>query len=149
MKKYILLSILSLFITFVTAQSFNEAELLERLKTLSSDTFQGRRTGEKGNAMARKYLIKEFKKLNAPAFGSNYEHPFAFKTGGKQYNGVNVLVQFKGIDCPDKYIVVSAHYDHLGIQKGKIYNGADDDVSGISALFSFAEYLHKTLQGTQ
>ncbi|NER13178.1 M20/M25/M40 family metallo-hydrolase [Leptobacterium flavescens] len=129
---------------YVGAQvSFDEERLLERLKTLSSDAFEGRRTGEEGNAKARAYLISEFKKLNVKSFGSKYDHRFSFKVGDKEYNAVNVLAQFKGTEHPDKYIVVSAHYDHLGIQKGKIYNGADDDASGVAALFSFAEYLTK------
>ncbi|HEX8638356.1 MAG TPA: M20/M25/M40 family metallo-hydrolase, partial [Pyrinomonadaceae bacterium] len=37
----------------------------------------------------------------------------------------------------------TAHYDHVGIQKGEIYNGADDDASGTAALFALAEYFNK------
>ncbi|NAS31710.1 M20/M25/M40 family metallo-hydrolase [Flavobacteriaceae bacterium R38] len=144
MKKSILVLLVFLSIPICNfAQSFDEAKLLDRLKTLSSDAFEGRRTGEKGNAMAQEYIIKEFKKLNVDAFGSKYKHAFSFKAGGKEYNGVNVLAQFKGTEYPNKYVVVSAHYDHLGVKDGKVYNGADDDASGIAALFSFAEYLSK------
>ncbi len=60
----------------------------------------------------------------------------------------NVLSLIKGTEFPNSYMVISAHYDHLGIRKEAgqedfIYNGADDDASGTSALFSFAEYLKK------
>jgi len=144
MKRRLFIPLITLFFILLgNAQSFDEDMLLERLKTLSSDSFQGRRTGEKGNAMARAYIIKEFKELNAVAFGGKYEHSFSFKARDKEYKGVNVLAQFKGTKFPDKYIVVSAHYDHLGIRNGKVYNGADDDASGIAALFSFAEFLSK------
>jgi Zn-dependent M28 family amino/carboxypeptidase len=54
-----------------------------------------------------------------------------------------VLGFIRGTKFPKKYIVISAHYDHEGIKMGKIYNGADDNASGLSALFSFAEYFQK------
>ena len=66
---------------------------------------------------------------------------FTFKARNKTYNAVNALGVIKGSEYPDKFIVVSAHYDHLGIRNGKIYNGADDDASGVAALFSIAENL--------
>ena len=122
---------------------FDEDKLLKRVEILSSDAFEGRKTGEKGNQMAREFIIEEFKKLNIPAFGSKYEHHFEFELNKKHYKATNVLAIVKGSVAPDTYIVVSAHYDHLGIRKGQVYNGADDDASGVSALFSFAEYLKK------
>ncbi len=144
MKKNIQFIVLLLFVSSIgVAQSYDEAQLLERLKTLSSDKFEGRRTGEKGGLLAREYIIQTFKDLGVPSFGSKYEHKFTFKARGKEYQAANILAQVKGSEFPDKYIVVSAHYDHLGIRDGKIYNGADDDASGVAALFSFAEYLKK------
>ncbi len=124
-------------------RAFDEDKLLQRLETLSSDTFEGRRTGEKGNAMAREFIINEFKKLDTKPFGADYNQPFKFELKGKEYQGTNVLVAFMGTDKKEEYIVVSAHYDHLGIIDGNIYNGADDDASGTAALFAFAEYLTK------
>ena len=38
-------------------------------------------------------------------------------------------------------IVITGHLDHLGIRNGKIYNGADDDASGVAALFAIADYF--------
>ncbi len=127
--------------TVIKNDDFNEEKLLERIKTLSSDEFEGRRTGEEGNAKARAYIIEQFKALNTPAFGGKYKHAFTFTSRGRNYNGVNVLAMVKGNEYPEKYIVVSGHYDHLGIRDGEIYNGADDDASGTAALFAFAEYL--------
>lgn len=144
MKNTISFLVLLFCVAYVSyAQSFDETQLLERLKTLSSDTFEGRRTGEKGSLLARAYIIKTFKELNVASFGSKYEHAFKFKARGKEFDAANVLAQVKGTEFPDTYIVVSAHYDHLGVKDGAIYNGADDDASGIAALFSFAEYLTK------
>ena len=69
--------------------------------------------------------------------------PLHFLLGGKTYNGVNVLAEIKGTTTPEKYVVISAHYDHLGIRNNIVYNGADDNASGVSALIAFAEYLSK------
>ena len=154
LKNFFLLTIVIAFISCKTQtksvdenkiitypNGFDEEQLLERLETLSSDAFEGRRTGEDGNALARAYIINQFKELDVTAFGGKYEHTFSFISREKDYNGVNVLATIKGTEHPDKYIVVSAHYDHLGIKDGEIYNGADDDASGIAALFAFSENL--------
>jgi Zn-dependent M28 family amino/carboxypeptidase len=119
--------------------SFSENALLQHIKILSSDAFEGRRTGTKGGIKAKIYIIEQFQKLNVKPLGASFEQEFSFNTKGKIYNAVNVLGFVKGTEFPDTYIVISAHYDHEGVQKGKIYNGADDDASGVSALFSFAE----------
>ncbi len=55
-------------------------------------------------------------------------------------------MQGRGIGTPGgakarEYIVITAHYDHLGIVKDEIYNGADDDASGTAALFALANYF--------
>ena len=119
----------------------NKVSLLKHLKTLSSDNFEGRRTGTKGGIKAKKYIINQFYTLSVLPFKENYEQSFTFESRGKTYKGVNVLGLIKGTELPHKYIVISAHYDHEGVKKGKIYNGADDNASGISALFTFAEYF--------
>ena len=136
-----------LFISFSYAQNstakFDESKLLERLKVLSSDKFEGRKTGEKGNDSARVYIINQFKNLNVSGLTNEYEHPFSFESRNRTFNATNILAQIKGTEFPDQYIVVSAHHDHLGISGGKVYNGADDDASGVSALISFAEYFNE------
>jgi len=120
---------------------FNGERLLQHIKILSSDDFEGRRTGTKGSTKARKYIINQFKKLNVLPLLETFTQHFSFTRRGKMYNGVNVLGFIKGTTSPYKYIVISAHYDHEGIINDEIYNGADDDASGVSALFAFAEYF--------
>jgi Zn-dependent M28 family amino/carboxypeptidase len=137
----------SFFVTLSYAQNklikFDEVKLLERLEILSSDKFEGRKTGEKGNDSARAYIITQFKSLNVFGLEGVYEYPFSFENTGKKFNATNILVEIKGTEYPEKYIVISAHHDHLGISGNKIYNGADDDASGVAALISFAEYFTK------
>ncbi len=136
---------LVLLLAFISSEGqtnhFDETELLENIKTLSSDAYEGRRTGTKGAIKAKHYIIDKFTDLGILPLGKSFEQTFSFKRKTKTYAAANVLGLIKGTAYPDSYIVISAHYDHEGIKKGKIYNGADDDASGISALFSFAEYL--------
>jgi len=120
---------------------FSKDSLLNHVKVLSSDFYEGRRTDTEGAAEARTYIATKFKSLNVPPLKENYEQPFHFFSRGKTYNGVNMLGLIKGSMYLDKYIVISAHYDHEGIKRGIVFNGADDDASGISALFAFAEYF--------
>ena len=152
MPKFIPFVIVFLFYVHSIAQSvsgnlslntplFNKTSLLQHIKTLSSDIFEGRRTGTKGGIKAQKYIVNQFHSLQVKPLKDKYEQPFNFFKNRKEYNGVNILGFVKGTEMPDKYIVISAHYDHEGVKQGKIYNGADDNASGISALFSIAEYL--------
>ncbi|MGC1203661.1 MAG: M28 family peptidase [Flavobacteriaceae bacterium] len=122
---------------------FDETQLLQHVKIVSSDLYEGRRTGTDGANRAKKYIINQFYKLGVSKIKNTYEQPFTFFYKRNEYKGVNVLGLIKGTTLLDKYIVISAHYDHEGIKQGKIYNGADDNASGLSALFAFAEYYKK------
>lgn len=55
----------------------------------------------------------------------------------------NVLAYIEGTDLKDELIILSAHYDHLGVHDGKIFNGADDDGSGTVAIMEIAEAFIK------
>lgn len=123
--------------------SFDKKALLKHVKSLSSDTFEGRRTGTKGATKARKYIINQFHSLKVKPLGKSFEQPFSFIKKREVFEAVNILGLIEGTEFPKKYIVISAHYDHEGVKYGKIYNGADDNASGISALFAFAEYFKK------
>lgn len=127
--------------TNVEVELFNETQMLQHVKTLSSDAFEGRRTGTQGGLKAQKYIVDQFNTLNVLPLEASFEQPFSFSNEGKHYDGANVLGFIKGTLHPETYIVISAHYDHEGIKNGQIYNGADDNASGVSALFSFAEYF--------
>lgn len=51
----------------------------------------------------------------------------------------NVLAYIEGGDAKDELIVITAHYDHIGVEQGVVYNGADDDGSGTAALLEIAQ----------
>jgi hypothetical protein len=61
------------------------------------------------------------------------------KQGKQKVSAENVMAYIEGTDLKNEVLVLSAHYDHLGIQDGKVYNGADDDGSGTVAIMQLAK----------
>jgi len=117
-------------------------QLLKDVEILSSDAYQGRKTGTQGAEMARKYITGRFKELNLAPLNNipAYEQYFSFKNGkGEVINGINMIATIKGKS--DHIIVISAHYDHIGIINNEIYNGADDNASGVAGLLKLAAYF--------
>ena len=121
----------------------DSASLLADLKTLSSDAMEGRRTGTPGAEKARAFIADRFKASGVLPFGSPYEQPFTFTRPGLsgEQRGINVIGRIDGARQSRRYIVISAHYDHLGTRNGVVFNGADDNASGTAALFAIAKYF--------
>lgn len=65
------------------------------------------------------------------------------KNKEEKINAENVLAVVEGSDLKEEVIFITAHYDHLGVQGGKVYNGADDDGSGTVAIIEMAEAFQK------
>ncbi len=119
-------------------------KLIKDVKYLSSDELKGREADTPENAIAREYVVKRFKESGIKPFNNDYLQKFTFKNRqGKSYNATNVLGYIKGKKNPDKYIVITAHFDHVGVRNNEIYNGADDNASGTAALFAIAKYFKK------
>ncbi len=129
------------------AESITEADLKKILYILASDEYEGRLTGEKGQKIAAQYIIDYYKnlKISAANADGNYLQniPVEYFRGRSKDDSENVVAYIKGTEKPDEYIVISAHYDHLGVKGQEIYNGADDDASGTSALMEIAEAFQK------
>jgi Zn-dependent M28 family amino/carboxypeptidase len=116
------------------------ANALNDVRILSADDMEGRGVGTPGAAKARAYIVKRFGQIGLRPEGATFERPFTFKPKfGKEVTGVNLVARIKGTSSSDKVLVVSAHYDHLGVRKGQVYNGADDNASGIAGLLAVAE----------
>ena len=123
---------------------FDAAQLLRDIETLSSDEMEGRSPTQPSVAKGREYVKLRFTESGLEPVGANFEQPFEIKRRGTgTVAGVNYVGLIKGSKFPEKYIVITAHYDHVGIRDGKIYNGADDNASGTSALFALASYFKK------
>jgi len=58
----------------------------------------------------------------------------------------NVLGIIYGAGKPDEYVVIGAHYDHLGIMKGEVYNGADDNAAGVAVVLELARVLSEYVE---
>ncbi|WP_256004916.1 M28 family peptidase [Pedobacter deserti] len=144
MKSFLLLP-LSVILSCSTVKkpdTQSTSQLLKDVEVLSSDRYEGRKTGTKGAEMARTYITDRFKELGVKSYAQNYAHPFTFQNQGQAtQNGINVLGYIPG--KTDNAIVISAHYDHIGVINGEIYNGADDNASGVAALLEFAAYYTK------
>jgi len=122
----------------------NKTQLLKDLQTLAADDMEGRLVATPGGAKARAYVIERFKASGIAPMGRTYEHPFevtAGRGGGTPRTGVNVLGVITGTKTPDRYIVITAHYDHIGVRNGATFNGADDNASGTAALFALGDYF--------
>lgn len=120
-------------------------QLLKDVEILASDAYEGRKTGTKGAEMARTYLTGRLKEIGLQPYPGkkNYEQSFEVKgrNGAAAIEGKNLIAYIPG--KTDNVIVISAHYDHVGIIKNEIYNGADDNASGAAALLQFAKYFAK------
>ncbi|PWT93685.1 MAG: peptidase M20 [Blastocatellia bacterium] len=125
------------------SRTINSKQLLDDLRILSANDMEGRKPDTKGSAKAREYIVRRFKDSGIKPFGESYlqEFTFSFNRDNEVHHGVNVIGYIEGTKAPDRYIVVSAHYDHLGIRNGQIYNGADDNGSGTASLFALARYF--------
>ncbi len=122
------------------------AELSKHLHIIASDEMQGRNTGEPGQKKAGEYLIAQYKKdgISFPTGAKDYYQPipgsyFARGFAPKLGDSENIWAFIEGSDKKDEIVVVSAHYDHVGMKNGEVYNGADDDGSGTVALLEIAQ----------
>ncbi|MDG2530770.1 M20/M25/M40 family metallo-hydrolase [Caulobacter endophyticus] len=113
---------------------------LDDVKTLSADAMQGRAPGTPGSQLARTYILERFKLIGLAPIGEGFEQPFRFtRKDGTTITGVNLVARIKGRAPDGKALVVTAHYDHVGVKNGQIYNGADDNASGVAGLLAVAE----------
>ncbi|HET8770145.1 MAG TPA: M20/M25/M40 family metallo-hydrolase [Gemmatimonadaceae bacterium] len=121
----------------------DSARLLGDIGRLAHDSMAGRGVMTAENAEARAWLASELRRIGLEPVGGSYEHAFARSRRNRpdSVRGANVLGVVRGTEKPDEFIVVSAHYDHVGVREGKIYNGADDNASGTAAVLAMAAHF--------
>lgn len=128
----------------------------EVVTKLCSNEFGGRRTFSTGNEKAGEYIANIFHKIGlSPLNGNSYFHKYrqevsysteeeakeASKDKEEPYKIVSNVVGFINGTNSEKAIMISAHYDSLGIKNGNIYRGALDNASGVAALIKLANML--------
>ena len=152
--KYLLLSLISFFIVGKAEAQYSQSpptdfrkytnyiseQRLESILTfLSSDSAGGRATGSYEMTTITAFLIDRLKSMSIkPLIDSTFVDSFYIDYYTIARNVVGILPAKL---YSDKYIVVSAHYDHIGTLEGTIYNGADDNASGVTALLTIADML--------
>lgn len=145
--------VLLIFLSFLMisegfSQEVDQKKLIQHISYLSSDELAGRRTLSEGSKMAQEYIISEFEEYELKTHYVDYKQAFSFQNRreNKEYeNAINIVGFVPGTESR-KIIVVTGHYDHLGIGKANaagdsIFNGADDNASGTSAMMALAEYF--------
>lgn len=133
------------------ASTITAKELSDHLYIYASDEFEGRNTGQPGQKKAVEYLKSFYvnKEIKSPINENDYfqEVPASFMNklirSGKLKDSENVLAYIEGSEKSEEIIVISAHLDHVGVEKGAIYNGADDDGSGTVAILEIAEAFQR------
>lgn len=130
------------------------AKIIARLSALSADSMEGRQAGTAGGARARAWIIRELraigvKPVDGEPMSGSFEQSVKLRVrpgapAGARTDGANIVARIPGKSPSAPIIVLSAHYDHLGVRNGVVYNGADDDASGCIALLTIAERLLKS-----
>ena len=122
----------------------------KHLYTLASNEMEGRMTGTPGIEKAAKYIETEFKNIGLTTYDTlkDYRQTFTFtdKKSKKEITTSNIIGILEGKSKKNEIVVISAHYDHLGIRKKEgqldsIYNGANDDASGVTGILALAAYF--------
>jgi len=148
---------------FVTVNIFSQEEITKKelynhIDYFTSEKNAGRYPGAKTNKQIVKYIIKDFKHSGIKSFKGGYKQKFQAKLRVKKgqpekppVKTWNVIGFLEGNDpqLKNEYIVLGAHYDHLGLggpsskstKKNAIHYGADDNASGASALLEISEKL--------
>ena len=138
------------------------ASVMRDVRYLASDALEGRGTGTSGNDSAAAYIARRFAKLGlVPAFDGRFVQPFVARSVAAAHAGLaaelptqNVAAVVRGTDpaLRDEYVILGAHFDHLGRSTfgaldpnatNTIHNGADDNASGTAAVIELARLLHR------
>jgi hypothetical protein len=140
-------------------KTIDETALRHHQSVLASDEFEGRAAGFPGNERAVEYLVKEVSSYGLkPAGVDGYTQEFEFDTQGQRRKAKNVIALLEGSDekLKSEFVLIGGHLDHVG-RKGQqvggqkptpndadeIWNGADDNGSGTSAILTIARAFAK------
>jgi hypothetical protein len=132
----------------VARASITTQELTGHVNFLADDTLEGREAGSRGGHAAAKYIVEHLQNIGLEPAGTNGF--FQVFRGNER----NILAVLPGSDpkLKDEYILVGAHYDHVGYGNrsnsngpwGYVHNGADDNASGVSTVLELIDALTRT-----
>lgn len=113
-------------------------QALRDLTQLADDAMGGRKPGTSGHHAAQQYLHRRFTELALEPLTDDYRQPFCYTPDVSKTCGVNISGLIRGTRHPQTYLVITAHYDHLGTRGGLVFNGADDNASGVAVMLAVA-----------
>jgi Zn-dependent M28 family amino/carboxypeptidase len=128
------------------AVEVDSTRLLADLRALSAPEMGGRLTGTAGNQRAAALIRDRFKALKLQPVNGSYEQKFPVTSPRgnpkpETSDGTNLIGVVPGTSAPDRFLLVTAHFDHLGVRNGQTYPGADDNASGVAALLEIAAWF--------
>lgn len=128
--------------------------LMADVRWLADDARQGRLTGSSAEDETGAWLAQRFQELGLESFADvgldgyylAFSAPAVTRFGraadGETTTAENVIGVLPGATRPESYVFIGAHYDHLGVSPdGEVFNGADDDASGVAAVLEAARLL--------
>ncbi len=126
------------------ANTISAKDLSKMLYVFASDSMQGRMTSTDGQKKAANFLKSFYENngINGAINNDQYFQKIPLEYFNRNYinqDSENVVAFIQGSKWPDEYVILSAHYDHIGIKGDTIFNGADDDGSGTVALLEIAQ----------
>lgn len=144
--KNVLLLIAAVAICGVSiAQNSQRQRLEKHLYTLAADSLRGRAAGTDDGRRAAEYIRRQWRQMGMiPLWNNNYDDPFVKAqpmSAGNSFCNLIGLIEGSDPVLKNEYIVIGAHYDHVGVKGDKIYNGADDNASGSSCVLEVARQL--------
>jgi len=119
-------------------QSIRADDIKKHQTFLASDECEGRGAGSEGGKKASAYLAEQVKALGFKPAGADGSYFQPFGEGRR-----NVAALWPGKEG-EEYVVVGAHYDHLGRKGDVLFPGADDNASGSSTVLDIAEAVAKS-----
>ena len=136
----IIITCLLLIVSGVTFSQTQQDRLTRHVYTLAGDSLRGRKAGSEDAAKAAAYIVSQFEEIGIqPYYEEGWYQPF--ERNGNTYKNVIGVIPGNDPVLKDEYIIIGAHYDHLGVRDGQIYNGADDNASGTATIIEMARIL--------
>lgn len=117
-----------------------EKKLLRQISFLSDSLCRGRECGTSGSVEAAFWIQREYRKIGLLPFGESYGKKVYAGNGKIGRNIMGMLPGSKHFE-KDRYVIVGAHYDHLGMIGERMFPGADANASGVAALLNIAGML--------
>jgi Zn-dependent M28 family amino/carboxypeptidase len=133
-------------LVFAAHAQIDSSLIKHHVEVLSHDSMMGREFGGAYIKKSSDYIVQYFRSLQLKSYFESYEH--IFETKGVSGNNVVAYIEGKDKKLKNELIIISAHYDHIGIQKpnergDSVMNGANDNAAGTAMVLELANYFSK------